>query len=120
MPIKPENAARYPKNWKQIRVHILERAGNKCEECGVPNYAYRAKNGDWATNYDMLTAMTAMDENPIRIVLTIAHLDHQPENCQDDNLKAMCQRCHLTYDAKEHAVNARATRKNRKAIGELF
>ena len=26
MPIKPENKSRYPKNWKQIRNSILERA----------------------------------------------------------------------------------------------
>ena len=33
------------------------------------------------------------------IVLTVAHLDHTPENCDDENLRAMCQRCHLAYDA---------------------
>lgn len=42
----------------------------------------------------------------IRIVLTIAHLDHQPENCADDNLRAWCQRCHLAYDAQHHAATA--------------
>lgn len=33
------------------------------------------------------------------VILTVAHLDHTPENCSDDNLKAMCQRCHNKYDA---------------------
>jgi len=33
------------------------------------------------------------------VVLTIAHLDHQPKNCDDGNLRACCQRCHNTYDA---------------------
>ncbi len=39
MPIKPENKARYPANWKAIRAAILERAGNCCEwkGCGVAN-----------------------------------------------------------------------------------
>lgn len=37
------------------------------------------------------------------VVLTIAHLDHMPENCQRANLKAMCQRCHLVYDQEHHA-----------------
>jgi len=32
-------------------------------------------------------------------VLTVAHLDHTPENCEPQNLKAMCQRCHNKYDA---------------------
>lgn len=44
------------------------------------------------------------------MVLTIAHLDHIPEHCSDDNLRALCQKCHLTYDAKHHAENARKTR----------
>lgn len=35
MPIKPENRARYPKNWKAIRVEILERAW--CQRCHL-NY----------------------------------------------------------------------------------
>ena len=41
MPIKPENKSRYPKNWKQIRNSILERANNCCEFCGVENHTYR-------------------------------------------------------------------------------
>lgn len=41
MPIKPENRGRYPANWKEIRAEILKRAGNKCEFCGVENYAVR-------------------------------------------------------------------------------
>ena len=49
-------------------------------------------------------------------MLTVAHLDHQPENCDDANLKAMCQRCHLAYDREHHAE----TRRSRKAMGDLF
>jgi hypothetical protein len=44
----------------------------------------------------------------------VAHLDHNPQNCADENLKALCQRCHLTYDAKHHALNAATTRHKRK------
>jgi 5-methylcytosine-specific restriction endonuclease McrA len=35
--------------------------------------------------------------------LTIAHLDHTPENCAAENLKALCQKCHNKYDAKHRA-----------------
>jgi hypothetical protein len=106
MPIKPENAGRYPKEWKQIRERILVRARNQCE--GSPAYpGCRAKNGD---------------AHPVTmsiVVLTIAHLDHVPEHCDDDNLRAWCQRCHLTYDAKHHAQNAYATRRKNKRTLEL-
>lgn len=97
MPIKPENKSRYPKNWKHIREQILERAHNCCEQCGVENHSYRfnEKTGKMA-----------------RIVLTIAHLDHTPENCSPDNLRAWCQKCHNVYDAAHRAE----TRKNNTSI----
>ncbi len=91
MPIKPENRKRYPKNWKQIRQRILERAGNCCEFCGVGNHTYR---------------MNERTGKMARIVLTIAHLDHTPENCDPSNLRALCQRCHNQYDA-EHRKETR-------------
>jgi hypothetical protein len=108
VPVKPENRARYPKDWKAVSLRIRDRAGNHCE--GSPGIYpdCRAANGE---------------PHPVtgsRVVLTVAHLDHVPENCADDNLKAMCQRCHLTYDAKHHASNAAVTRRMAKASGDLL
>lgn len=45
-----------------------------------------------------------------KIVLTVAHLDHQPENCDDDNLKAMCQKCHNNYDRQHRNWTVRQSR----------
>ena len=87
MPIKPENRCRYPSNWKEIRADILKRAENRCEFCGIENYAIR--------------------ENGSKVVLTIAHLDHTPENCDYGNLRALCQKCHNRYDAKHRAETRR-------------
>jgi 5-methylcytosine-specific restriction endonuclease McrA len=103
MPIKPENRTRYPKDWKAIRANILARAGNACEWPGC-----EAKNGK---------------PNPItgsQVVLTIAHLDHTPENCSDDNLRAWCQMHHLRYDHAHHLRNAATTRRRGRAVGDLF
>lgn len=112
MGIKPENVGRYPKNWKDISLAIRERAGQRCEcegECGLhPNARCTERNGEfakWAKG---------------KIVLTVAHLNHTPEDCRADNLKAMCQRCHLRYDCAHHMETARNTRRSRKAIGELI
>jgi 5-methylcytosine-specific restriction endonuclease McrA len=108
MPITPENRARYPKNWKEIRERILARAGNCCE--GSPKYPdCRAPNGSQLRTLDRRY-----------VVLTIAHLNHVPEDVRDDNLRAWCQRCHLTYDAKHHAINAAATRRRRLKNRDLF
>lgn len=62
----------------------------------------------------------ADNDRPLVIVLTVAHLNHQPEDCRPENLAAMCQRHHLAYDHEHHQANARATRRGRLAIGELF
>jgi 5-methylcytosine-specific restriction endonuclease McrA len=85
MPILPENKKRYPPNWKEIRAGILAECENKCEFCGVENYSVRGGK---------------------KIVLTIAHLDHTPENCGRENLRALCQKCHNGYDAK-HRIQTR-------------
>lgn len=95
MPIKPENKARYPKNWKQIREQILERAGNRCEMCGVKNHTYRLNEKTGKMAY---------------IVLTIAHMNEVIEDCSPSNLRALCQRCHNRYDANMRAEHAKATR----------
>ncbi|MEX3929793.1 hypothetical protein AB4Y36_38280 [Paraburkholderia sp. BR10936] len=97
MPIKPENADRYPADWPEIRAAIIERAHNRCE--GSPRYPWcRALNGA---------------PHPVtgsRVVLTVAHLDHTPEHCEPANLRAWCQRCHLAYDSALHAAHAALTR----------
>jgi 5-methylcytosine-specific restriction endonuclease McrA len=97
MPIKPENKDRYPKNWKEIRETILKRAGQKCEGCGAENYKPHPVTGS-------------------KVILTIAHLDHVPENCGEDNLRAWCQKCHNSYDMP-HRIE---TRRSVKDQLELF
>lgn len=59
-------------------------------------------------------------DRAVKIVLTVAHLDHTPENCGDENLAAMCQRCHLLLDKDEHQRNRRRTLHGRKADRDLF
>lgn len=115
MPIRPENKKLYPKNWKQIRNDILKRANNKCEFCGVDNYAegYRDKNGNFIKSEGIQQEADILDgEKIIRIVLTIAHLDHNPQNNDYNNLKALCQRCHLRHDIEQH----KESRKNNKVL----
>lgn len=137
MPIKPENRARYPKNWQEIREQILARAGNCCEQCKVANGQIIARGtgpfagtfqADTAEVFDAETgeyiARVRMSEfqvkNMVTIVLTIAHLDHQPENCDPANLRALCQMHHLRHDAAHHAETARNTRRERLAVADLF
>jgi hypothetical protein len=45
------------------------------------------------------------------IVLTVAHLNHVAGDDRDENLRALCQWCHLNYD-KEHHAETRSKRKD--------
>lgn len=132
MPIRPENKARYPADWMDIRLRILQRAGFRCEHPGCKarqNQVGFWRDGEWETLPDRLweagyrpghtVATTAGDFKVIRIVLTIAHLDHQPENCADDNLRAWCQRHHLGYDAQHHAATRARTKHAQANTREL-
>ena len=76
----------------------LARARHRCE--GSPAFpACRAANHQ------------PHPETGSRVVLTIAHLDHDPTHNEPDNLRAWCQRCHVTFDALHHASTASRTRK---------
>ena len=121
-PIKPENKARYPKDWPQIRARIRERAQDRCEECDVPNHVYRLNSTDqWTTNPLQAETWRLVDGDKVTyIVCTVAHLDHQPKNCDPANLKFLCQRCHLRYDSEHHKQTAYQTRRQHKAAGDLF
>lgn len=95
MPIRPENRDRYPKDWRAISNYIrFERAGGRCEcmgECGNGHQG-RCPNVHGQPNFRTGSI----------VILTAAHLDHTPEHCDEENLRAMCQACHLAYDYEHH------------------
>lgn len=104
VPIRPEERGRYPKGWPAISRRIRkERAGGRCESegCGAVNGRPHPITGS-------------------RVVLTVAHLDHTPENCAEANLKALCQLHHNRYDAANRRAGIRRRARLRHAIGDLF
>ena len=111
MPIRPENAARYPADWPAISAWIRHtRALGHCEcegECGRGTHTGRCPNRQGQPAYGTGS----------KVVLTTAHLDHTPENCDPANLRAMCQGCHLHYDREHHAQTAARTRAAAAAAG---
>lgn len=81
----PIDYTKYPPNWRtEIVPRIKERDGNQCKFCEIPNYTVKP--------------------NGTRVILTVAHLDHDSENhdVSDDRLAALCQACHLGYDRSRH------------------
>lgn len=113
MPISPDRMKLYPgggvrsPEWQAIRRERLLRAGNCCEgtsqfpHCRAANHAPHPKTRS-------------------RVVLTIAHMDQDETNNDDENLRALCQRCHNAWDAKSRAANAAITRARKRNQPELF
>lgn len=108
----PFQRERYPANWKEISLRIREREGWHCKWCGVANGEAHPDTGSI-------------------VVLTVAHLGtqhadgtpgdkHDKMDVRDENLAALCQRCHLNYDRDEHIANAAKTReRKRREAGQL-
>lgn len=124
----PCDYKKYPENWKEIRQRILERDGHKCKFCGIANYAkgYRSEdNGEFVVaecTHNSVINESGYAVRAIKIVLTIAHLhDPNPMNCEDENLAALCQKCHNRHDQPMRQANAKKTRKAKKqaAIGQI-
>lgn len=116
MPIRPENVGRYPDDWP-VRSLLVRRVRAKwrCEcdgRCGRP--------GD---HLDDGRCVNVHGEPAFgtgsRVVLTVAHLDHMPENSVLANLMAMCQGCHLHYDRDHHAETRRVRRQELERLTQL-
>ena len=104
----PIDYSEYPPTWfTDIRPAILERAGNRCEgspahpECRAANHEPHPVTGS-------------------RVVLTIAHMDHNKDNNDHSNLRALCQRCHLRHDIGQHISNRKYGRYWKRRQLRLF
>jgi hypothetical protein len=117
----PCDYSKYPPNWKtEIVPAVLEREHNCCKFCAARNGAiiYRPRPGlpDWRLAPEGHLADSDLYDGVkfIKVVLTVAHLDHDEQNHQVklERLAALCQRCHLRYD-----VNEKRARKIKKQNG---
>jgi len=70
------NRCQYPDDWEEIALRLKRESKWKCEHCGH-------------------------DHDPVNgYCLTVHHLDMDTTNNDDDNLVALCQRCHLSIQSK--------------------
>jgi hypothetical protein len=124
----PIDYSKYPPNWlKEIRPRIMQRANNtcECEGCDFQHLEevwavkHKGRTTGWFRDFDeanlhpktieskrnKVSGKVELIPNPkkVKVILTIAHLDHDETNHEvtDERLMAMCQLCHLRYDAKE-------------------
>jgi hypothetical protein len=102
----PIDYSKYHPEWfDKIRPAILKRENYECKTCHRKHKAYYYKT-DPVTAPELdewsIQRAKALGEKIIRIILTIAHLDHNVKNNDEKNLAALCQKCHLNYDMKDN------------------
>jgi len=103
----PMDRSKYPPDWDDISRRIrFERAGNVCEWCGALNGQPHPETGS-------------------KVMLTVHHIGiEKPDgtpgdrddkmDCREENLAALCQRCHLAADFDMHQAKAARTRTVKK------
>ena len=132
MPIRPDLRPFYRgPAWRATRERIRERAKDRCEQCGKPNgetvetitgagaMCWRSVGGPWrdlagrrARIHDVPIQLVVARVRPrtIRVVLTVAHLNHVSGDDRDENLKCLVSGAISTTTAHHHQT--RATRKD--------
>lgn len=149
MPIAPEDRWLYPIDWRELSQLIrFGRAKGRCERCGRPHgqAVIHLGNGIWwddargtwrddrgrrvarlpapgviEERQPSLSGIAARPALPVtRVVLASAHLDHDPGNNRPRNLAALCQRCHMVHDAREHRRRRWSKAFRLRAMADLF
>lgn len=112
----------YPADWKEIASRVKAEAGNRCIRCGHPDGDKLERNFDikiHGEEGDLTDAQLRAIGEPTRIKrlvscdkgcrheqdgklrqLTVHHLDGDKSNCRWWNLLALCQKCHLSVQAR--------------------
>lgn len=97
----PWNRSLYPANWRELATAVKDEAHWRCQECRRP---CRRPGERWEEFRLRLSHINLEEEKPGRFVLTVAHLDHRPENSDRANLRALCTVCHCRYDLSQMAL----------------
>lgn len=109
-----KNEKRYSEDWKAIiRPKMLAKANFKCQKCHIRQRAY----GYYETptsfiECDLLMADWAKKNGfkVQRVWLQVVHVDQNPANNKEQNLRVLCPRCHFDLD-RPHNVAKRSIKK---------
>jgi hypothetical protein len=136
MPIRPDLREHYTGPiWRLITNFVrFERAKGCCETCGRRHGQIMCTLPDgrvhfwgepeWFWSNDEVAPypnlMDMLEAKFSKVSLATAHLNNDPRDRSDTNLKSLCQRCHLNHDREFHLEQARANRRAKLAIRDLF
>jgi hypothetical protein len=103
----PMDRSLYPPNWDEIAARIKDEVDWCCEFCGrtcmrpgesAEDFIKRISTTESPEDCPTVADFTAF---PRRYVLSVAHLNHVPGDCERGNLKALCTSCHCRYDLRQ-------------------
>jgi len=138
----PMDKSKYPPDWAAISRAAKERAGWICESCGVAHGALIIRSEIDQAAYVVWDSIArawyqqgvfyqpgmlpaAYRHKPVTVVLTVHHIGvpkadgtpgdpHDKADCRDENLTALCQRCHLLADLDNHIAARRVNAARRQ------
>jgi len=90
----------YPDHWKQCSQTCLERAGYRCEHCGIPHGTMRVGKHR---------------HNLYFVHLHAAHINHDPHNPLAE-LRALCPTCHMRHDRQTERKQIAARRQGYQVV----
>lgn len=93
----------YPPHWEALALACKERAGWRCEECGVEQF----------------TQLVSRRGKPYIIYLHAAHVHHDKDN-PNPELRALCVACHARYDYQYKQREARVRLERMKHLKLLI
>ena len=109
----PMNRSLYPPNWDEIALKITTETNWTCEQCKRPC----RRPGE---SVEQLSKRLGQPiPHPQQYCLTVAHLDHRPENCDRANLRALCAPCHCRYDLSQMGTKQRLKRERKGQLNLL-
>lgn len=133
---------RYPKDWKAISLAEREAAGQRCRWCNKPNgvtvlqapggFWFDTEQNQWRDRRGNVSTPPPEDgtaktrRKMVKCVLTVAHLGvprpdgspgdkHDKMDVRPENLAALCNGCHLSYDRADHLAVQRKNRERKRA-----
>lgn len=85
----------YNKEFRKVSKYIrFERDKNQCKHCGAINYLPHP-----VYKYE-------------KVILTVAHLNHNNYDDREENLAALCQACHFKHDKGDNLM--------RRTYGKMY
>jgi len=131
--MKKEHKHRYAWDWTLISARIkFARAKLRCERCSLKDgeIIIRHKNtsiehvskeriaesNHWAKLNKKSILQGYKRSGFTRIVISVAHLNHDESDNREINLLAMCQKCHNMHDRQNNRLRSRTINPDRNQL----